>query len=252
MADESLIDRSLEASMDEVLKIVVLGRACRNEAAIKNRQPIATMFIKSEEAALDEFFTAIIAGELNVKEVRFTNDVRAFTSYAFKPQLKTVGPKYGKFLGAIRNHLSSVDGNEAMDELNANGALVFTVDGTEISLTADDLLIEMTQKPGYVSNADQGFTVVLDTNLTPELIEEGTVREIISKVQTMRKDNGFEVTDHIRLGVANNETLLALVQKNAAEIADEVLADEIVYTVSGGAREWSINGEKLMISADKI
>ena len=251
-ADESLIDRSLEASMDEVLKIVVLGRACRNEAAIKNRQPIGTMFVKSEEEPLDEFFTAIIAGELNVKRVLFTADVRDFTSYSFKPQLKTVGPKYGKFLGVIRNYLASVDGNEAMDTLKKDGALVFTADGTEISLTEDDLLIEMTEKPGYVSGADQGFTVVLDTNLTPELVEEGTVREIISKVQTMRKDNGFEVTDHIRLGVANNDALIALIQKNAAQIADEVLADEIAYSTSEGAREWSINGQKLTISADKI
>ena len=251
-ADESLINSQLESDMDEVLKIVVLGRACRNEASIKNRQPIGRMFVKSEETPLGKYFTDIIASELNVKEVVFTDDVRDFTSYAFKPQLKTVGPKYGKFLGAIRNYLSSVDGNEAMDELNGRGALTFAVDGTEISLTRDDLLIEMTQKTGYVSSADQGFTVVLDTNLTPALLEEGAVREIISKVQTMRKENGFEVTDHIRLGVANNDTLTELVRRNADFIADEVLADEIVYTASESAREWSINGEKLTISADKI
>ena len=208
--------------------------------------------IASGAAPETGLFTAIIAGELNVKRVLFTADVRDFTSYTFKPQLKTVGPKYGKFLGAIKNHLASLDGNAAMDELKANGALVFTVDGNDISLTEDDLLIEMTEKTGYVSGADQGFTVVLDTNLTPELVEEGTVREIISKVQTMRKDNGFEVTDHIRLGVANNDALIALIQKNAAQIADEVLADEIVYSTSEGAREWSINGQKLTISADKI
>ena len=250
--DESLIDKSLEESMNEVLKIVVLGRACRNAANIKNRQPIATMFVKSEGEPLSPYFTDIIASELNVKAVRFTDDVRDFTSYTFKPQLKTVGPKYGKYLGAIKAYLAEVDGNEAMDELSEKGALSFKADGADIALTRDDLLIDMTQKAGYVSQADQGFTVVLDTNLTDDLIEEGAVREIISKIQTMRKDNGFEVTDHITLGVAGNDRLAELVKKNAAFISEEVLADRILYEASATAREWSINGEKLTLSADRI
>ena len=248
-----MMDPALEEAMDELLKIVVLGRACRNEASIKNRQPIATMFVKGECDPLPDNLTAIIADELNVKQVLFTNDVRDFTSYAFKPQLRTVGPKYGKQLGEIKAFLSELDGNEAMDSLNANGAIGFTAkDGTEVSLTRDDLLIEMTQKTGYVSQNDGGFTVVLDTNLTDELIEEGTVREIVSKVQTMRKENGFEVTDHIKLGIKADGKLADVLARNASAIAADVLADEVVFSVSDAAREWSIGGEKVLLSADKI
>ena len=184
--------------MDEVLKIVVMGRAARNTAAIKNRQPIGRMFVKAENE-LSEFYQEIIEEELNVKKVEFTDDVRAFTSYSFKPQLKTVGPKYGKQLGNIKNALANLDGNAAMDTLNETGKLTFNFDGTEVELTKDDLLIDTAQMEGFVSEGDNTVTVVLDTNLTPELIEEGLVREIISKIQTMRKEAGFEVMNHIAL-----------------------------------------------------
>ena len=176
--------------MDEVLKIVVMGRACRNTANIKNRQPIGQMFVKANQA-LPEFFADIVKDELNVKKVVFTDDVRSFTSYSFKPQLKTVGPKYGKLLGGIRQALPALDGNAAMDELNANGALKLDINGNEVVLTKEDLLIETAQMEGYVSEQNNDLTVVLDTNLTPQLVEEGFVRELISKIQTMRKEAGF-------------------------------------------------------------
>ena len=194
----------------------------------------------------------IIEDELNVKNVTFTDDVRDFTSYTFKPQLKTVGPKYGKQLGGIKEHLSSLDGNAAMDELKAKGALVFDVAGTEVSLSEEDLLIEMSQKEGYVSEADNYMTVVLDTNLTPELIEEGFVYEVISKIQTMRKDADFEVMDHIRVAINGNEKIADIVRRNEAAIAQKVLADEIlVDTPLEISREWNVNGENVTIGVAK-
>ena len=251
VADESLIDKDLEASMEEVLDIVVMGRAARNAANIKNRQPIGTMFVKAAEA-LGEMYQEIIADELNVKNVTFTDDVRDFTSYTFKPQLKTVGPKYGKFLGGIKQYLASVDGNEAMDTLNANGALTFEVNGETIALTKEDLLIDMAQKEGYVSQADNNLTVVLDTNLTEELIEEGMVREIISKIQTMRKEADFEVVDKIVVYVSGNEKISAIVKANAEEIKGDVLALEIKYDEATAiSKEWNINGENVTIGVEK-
>ncbi|MGI5948569.1 MAG: isoleucine--tRNA ligase [Lachnospiraceae bacterium] len=249
---EEWIDEKLEADMDEVLKIVVLGRAARNTANIKNRQPIARMFVKADHE-LSEFYQEIIEDELNVKTVEFTDDVRAFTSYTFKPQLKTVGPKYGKQLGAIRQALSSVDGNEAMDTLNEKGALTFEFDGTEVVLTADDLLIDMAQKEGFVTEKDNYVTVVLDTNLTPELIEEGFVREIVSKIQTMRKEAGFEVMDHIRVFQDENDKIAELLKTHGDEIKGEVMADSISLGQMGGyAKEWNINGEKVMLGVEKL
>ncbi len=246
------IDEKLEADMDEVLKIVVLGRAARNTANIKNRQPIARMFVKADHE-LSEFYQEIIEDELNVKTVEFTDDVRAFTSYTFKPQLKTVGPKYGKQLGAIRQALSLVDGNEAMDTLNEKGALTFEFDGTEVVLTADDLLIDMAQKEGFVTEKDNYVTVVLDTNLTPELIEEGFVREIVSKIQTMRKEAGFEVMDHIRVFQDENDKIAELLKTHGDEIKGEVMADSISLGQMGGyAKEWNINGEKVMLGVEKL
>ena len=246
------IDEKLEADMDEVLKIVVLGRAARNTANIKNRQPIARMFVKADHE-LSEFYQEIIEDELNVKTVEFTDDVRAFTSYTFKPQLKTVGPKYGKQLGAIRQALSLVDGNEAMDTLNEKGALTFEFDGTEVVLTADDLLIDMAQKEGFVTEKDNYVTVVLDTNLTPELIEEGFVREIVSKIQTMRKEAGFEVMDHIRVFQDENDKIAELLKTHGDEIKSEVMADSISLGQMGGyAKEWNINGEKVMLGVEKL
>ena len=249
---EEWIDEKLEADMDEVLKIVVLGRAARNTANIKNRQPIARMFVKADHE-LSEFYQEIIEDELNVKTVEFTDDVRAFTSYTFKPQLKTVGPKYGKQLGAIRQALSSLDGNEAMDTLNEKGALTFEFDGTEVVLTEEDLLIDMAQKEGFVTEKDNYVTVVLDTNLTPELIEEGVVREIVSKIQTMRKEAGFEVMDHIRVFQDENDKIADLLKVHGDEIKGEVMADSISLGQMGGyAKEWNINGEKVMLGVEKL
>ena len=251
-ADESHIDKELEAYMDEVLKIVVFGRAARNTANIKNRQPIGKMFVKAERA-LPEFYQEIIEDELNVKTVEFTDDVRAFTSYSFKPQLKTVGPKYGKQLGNIRKALSEIDGNAAMDTLNEKGALTFDFDGAEVVLTKEDLLIDAAQVEGYVSEGDNTVMVVLDTNLTPELLEEGFVREIISKIQTRRKEAGFEVMNHIRVFVNGNEKIAEIFAEHGEEIRSEVLADEILPGQTGGyAKEWNINGEKVMLGVEKI
>ncbi len=250
--EQAYIDPKLEEDMEDVLDAVVLGRACRNDAAIKNRQPIRKMYIKAD-FRLDSFYTAIIADELNVKEVVFADDVRAFTSYSFKPQLRTVGPRYGKQLGGIQKTLAALDGNAAMDELNANGKLAFAVDGVEVELAKDDLLIDIAQKEGYVSQEDNRMTVVLDTNLTQELIEEGFVYEIISKIQTMRKDAGFEVTDHIRVSVNGNGKLAALAERNSDAISGKVLADELTdgkeFAVS---REWDVNGEKVAIAVEKV
>ncbi len=248
--DESKIDLALEKSMEEVLDIVVLGRAARNASAIKNRQPIGKMYIKAE-GTLDSFYTEIIADELNVKEVLFTDDVRECTTYNFKPQLKTVGPKYGKVLGGIREYLSNVDGNTAMDELEANGNIKFEVNGESVVLEKDDLLIESAQVEGFASESDFGITVVLDTRLSDELIEEGFVREIISKIQTMRKDSGFEVMDNINIYISGNEKISAIVDKNADEIKEDVLALDIKQGDCANSKEWNINGEKVKIGVEK-
>ena len=250
-ADMAHVDKELEANMDEVLKIVVMGRACRNTANIKNRQPIANMFVKAPKE-LPEYFADIIRDELNSKKVTFTQDVKDFTSYSFKPQLKTVGPKYGKLLGGIKQALSALDGNQAMDELKDKGSLTLDINGSEVVLYETDLLIDTAQIEGYVSEQDNDITVVLDTNLTPELIEEGFVRELISKVQTMRKEAGFEVMDRIRLYAADNEKILTVLKDHMDEIKDEVLADEIVLgSVAGYEKEWSINGESVRMGVEK-
>ena len=250
-AQESFIDKELEAYMDEVLKIVVFGRAARNTANIKNRQPIGKMFVKAERS-LPEFYQEIIEDELNVKSVEFTDDVRAFTSYTFKPQLRTVGPKYGKQLGNIKKALAEIDGNAAMDTLKEKGALTFDFDGEEVVLTEEDLLIDAAQVEGYISEGDNTVMAVLDTNLTPELLEEGFVRELISKIQTMRKEAGFEVMNHIRVFAEGNEKISAVFAAHGEEIKGEVLADEIVTGQTGGySKEWSINGEKVVLGVEK-
>ena len=252
VANEAWIDKELENSMEDVLDAVVIGRACRNATNIKNRQPIGKMFIKADWK-LNDFFTAIIADELNVKEVEYKDDVRDFTSYSFKPQLKTLGPKYGKILNDIRKTLSELDGNKAMDELNTNGVLKLNVAGQDIELTKEDLLIEMTQMEGFVANSDKGITVVMDTNLTPELINEGFVREIISKIQTMRKDADFEVMDKIAVTVSGNDKIAKLMEDNSEQIQKVCLADSILQgEAKGFVKEWDINGEKVSFGVEKI
>ena len=251
VANEAYIDKELEANMDEVLRIVVVGRACRNAANIKNRQPIGKMYVKAE-AELSDFYKEIIEDELNVKEVEFTDDVRAYSSYSFKPQLKTVGPKYGRLLGKIKQALSEVDGNTAMDELNEKGQLTFNFDGETVELTKDDLLIEIAQTEGFESGNDGDITVVLDTNLTPELVEEGFMREIISKIQTMRKEAGFEVMDKITVYSDGNDKIAELISKNEDTVKNDVLATEIITgKIEGYSKEWNINGENVTFGVKK-
>mgnify|MGYP003491040938 FL=1 len=228
-----------------------MGRACRNAASIKNRQPIGTMYVKAP-FELPEFFTDIIADELNVKKVVFTEDVSGYTTYTFKPQLRTVGPKYGKYLKQIQATLAELDGNKAMAELKANGCLKLDSVSDEVVLLEEDLLITMTQAEGFVTEGDNYVTVVMDTKLTPELIEEGFVRELISKIQTMRKEAGFEVMDHIAVSYTADEKVTGIFEKYGDEIRSEVLADKITAgTLTGYEKEWSINGEKVTLAVEK-
>ena len=250
--NEAWIDKDLEANMEELLEIVVLGRACRNTANIKNRQPIGTMYVKAEKA-MDKFYTDIIADELNVKEVKFADDVESFISYSFKPQLRTVGPKYGKLLNGIRTALSEIDGTAAMKELRDNGVLVLDIDGNRVELAEEDLLIETAQSEGYVTETDGETSVVLDTNLTPELIQEGFVREIISKVQTMRKEAGFEVMDKIIVYAKDNDKIMDIMKANQDEIKREVLAENIILgEAEGYIKEWNINKEAVTLGVSKV
>ncbi len=250
--DEAHIDKQLEADMEVVLEAVVIGRACRNTANIKNRQPIGKMYIKAGKE-LSDFYVNIIRDELNVKEAELTDDVSKLTTYSFKPQLKTLGRRFGKKINDVRQILAELDGQAAMAELNEKGTLTIQVDGQDEALEKDDLLIEAAQMEGYVSDTDRGITVVLDTNLTPELLEEGFVREIISKVQTMRKDAGFEVMDHIRVGMQDNDKVQQVISSNEAQIKSEVLADEVAYNgAKGFTKEWSINGEKVTLGVEKL
>ncbi len=260
--DEKLIDTRLEKDMEDVLDIVVLGRACRNASNIKQRQPINTMYVKAEithtsaEGAvvegMSDFYKEIIADELNVKNVSFTSDVRNFTTYTFKPQLKTLGRRFGSKLNALKEVLLNLDGNVAMDEINEKGTLTINLDGVDEVLEKDDLLIDAVQMEGYVTDSDYGITVVLDTNLTQELIEEGFVREVISKIQTMRKDAGFEVMDHINVFVVGNKKIEEIVKSNEAEISSVVLADAFVYDRTAGfVKEWNLNGEDVTLAVEK-
>ena len=250
--DEAHIDSQLEADMEVVLEAVVIGRACRNTANIKNRQPIGKMYIKAGKE-LSDFYVDIIRDELNVKEAELTDDVSKLTTYSFKPQLKTLGRRFGKKINDVRQILAELDGQAAMAELNEKGTLTIQVDGQDEALEKDDLLIEAAQMEGYVSDSDHGITVVLDTNLTPELLEEGFVREIISKVQTMRKEAGFEVMDHIRVSRQDNDKVQKVIQDNEAQIKSEVLADEVSYDgAKGFVKEWSINGEKVTLGVEKL
>ena len=252
-ADKALINQDLEAKMGEALTIVVMGRAARNDANIKNRQPIGRMFVKAEEA-LPKYYADIVTEELNVKAIEFTDDVRAFTSYTFKPQLRTVGPKFGKLLGGIRKFLEAVDGSKAMDELNEAGVLRFEVNHETVELSKEDLLIDTAQTEGFVTQQNQALTVVLDTNLTPELVEEGFVRELVSKIQTMRKEAGFEVQDHIDVSESGNDRIRQILEKHEGQLKKEVLAESVLYGEAPAGsyeKEWTVNGERVTLAVKK-
>lgn len=251
-ADESYIDKELEASMDEVLDIVVLGRAARNAANIKNRQPVAKMYVKAENT-LDKFYVQIVEEELNVKSVEFTDEVESFVTYIFKPQLKTVGPRYGKLLGDIKQALAELDSHKALKELEADGVLKLDIKGEAVELSKEDVLIETAQGESFISESNSRVSVVLDIRLTPELINEGFIRELISKVQTMRKEADFEVTDHIVLSQSGNEKIAAIIKANVEMIKSEVLADEIrTGETEGFTKEWNLNGEHVILSVSKV
>ena len=251
VVDEKLIDKKLEENMEVVLEAVVLGRACRNEANIKNRQPIAKIFVKAEDE-LSQFYLDIIRDELNVKEIEATDDVSALTNYTFKPQLKTLGRRFGKNINAVKEILAGLNGQQAMKELNETGTLTITVDGNEEKLTQEDLLIEAAQMEGYVSASDHGVTVVLDTNMTGELLEEGFVRELVSKIQTMRKEAGFEVMDHIAIGFVADEKVTGIFAKYGDAVKKEVLGEKITAgSTSGYTKAWNINGEEVTLSVEK-
>ena len=247
-----MIDKELEKHMDDVLQIVVLGRACRNESNIKNRQPIGTMRVGATEV-LPEAYNEIIAEELNVKNVIFTEDASEFISYTFKPQMRTLGPKYGQLLNPIRTALTELDGTKAMAELNATGVLKLDINGQEIELTKDDVLISTAQKEGFVAQSEGGFTVVLDTHLSEELIEEGFVRELISKIQTMRKEADFEVQDHILVAYTGNAKIAEIMSRNNSEIASEALANEVAEGTleDGYTKEWKVNGETVTLAVKR-
>ena len=252
VADAAYIDKALEERMNEALNIVVLGRAARNGANIKNRQPLGKMFVRADEVLGGEY-AEIIKDELNVKELEFVDGEADFVSYSFKPQLRTVGPKYGKLLNGIRTALSEIDGTAAMKELRDNGVLVLDIDGNKVELAEEDLLIETAQSEGYVTETDGETSVVLDTNLTPELIQEGFVREIISKVQTMRKEAGFEVMDKIIVYAKDNDKIMDIMKANQDEIKREVLAENIILgEAEGYTKEWNINKEAVTLGVSKV
>jgi isoleucyl-tRNA synthetase len=241
----------IEAEMDAIRKIVMLGRACRNEANIKNRQPLSNLFVQAQ-TEVNQDYKDIILEELNLKEVTFTNDAGAFITYQFKPQMRTMGPKYGKLMRPIFDEIAKMDGAKVMEQLNSGEPLRLVVEGTDVEINKEDVLVDTLQKDGFVSDSDAGFTVVLDTNLTDALIEEGYVREFISKVQTMRKDSGLEVLDHITVTASASEKIADIVKKNESEIQTQLLANSIVFTntVSGG-KDWNINGEAVVIAIAK-
>ena len=244
------VDADLEENMDFVLKVVVEGRAARNASAMKNRQPLAMMYVKAAQSLPAEYCD-IIKDELNVKAVSFTDDVEAFTTYTFKPQLRTLGKKYGKLVPAIGAYLKEVEGNSFMAQLKADGKVSFTVDGSEVVLEMDDVLVDTAEKDGFVSSGDNNLTVVLDTNLTPELVEEGFVREIVSKVQTMRKEADFNVTDRIRVYYDGNARIAEILAAN--DIKGDVLAVEVVAGKGGElSKEWNINGEKVTLGVARV
>ncbi|MGN1115617.1 MAG: DUF5915 domain-containing protein, partial [Candidatus Ornithomonoglobus sp.] len=251
-ADEKLIDKELEDSMAEVLDIVVLGRACRNTSGLKSRQPLNAIYVKAD-TELKEFYKDIIKTELNVKNVEFVDDVSQFASYSFKPQLRTLGRRFGKSINEVREILANIDGAKAMAEINEKGTLAIEVAGNSEELSPEDLLIETVKSDDYVTDQDGAITVVLETKLNDELIEEGFVRELVSKLQNMRKDSGFEVMDHIRIYLSGNAKISGIFTRNGEYIRSQVLADELVFdTDCANSKEWNINGEKVNLGVEKV
>ena len=252
VANTDWIDPELEKNMDAVLQVVVLGRAGRNESNIKNRQPIGQMYVQAAQE-LPEDFISIIADELNIKKVSFVDDASGFTTYQFKPQMRTLGPKYGKLLSSIRIALAQLDGTKAMDQLKETGILKLELEGQTLELTEDDVLIDTAQKEGLMAQTDRGYTVVLDTSLSPELIEEGFVREVISKLQTMRREADFEVQDYIEVYYANNEKLGKIIEKNREQIMKEVLATSIKEhsQEAGSKKDWKVNGQDITLVVNR-
>ena len=250
--DSSAIDKSLEDNMDKVLEIVVLGRAARNGSSLKNRQPLGTMYVKLD-GTLDSYYTDIIRDELNIKKVTFTDKVDDFVSYRFKPQLKTVGPKFGKQLNEIRTALSEIDGNKAKKQLDSDGSITLELPSGKVVLQTEDLLVDAEQRDGFYTVSDRGITVAIDTTLTKELIEEGFVRELISKIQTMRKEAGFNVTDHISVKINGSEKVVGIALMKKEDIAGDTLADSLTSdTPDGYVKDWDINGEKVAIGVKKV
>ncbi len=251
-ADSALIDAKLEDEMQTVLRIVTLGRAARNNSAIKNRQPLAKILVEAP-TELEGMYADIVKEELNIKEIEFINDTSSFTVYSFKPQLKILGAKYGKQIGEIRTALAEIDGAKAMAELKNLGVMTLKLSDAEIKLTEEELLIDVSQKEGFAVANERDITVVLDTTLTDELIEEGFVREIVSKIQSMRKDSGFEVLDHIRIYAVGNDKIKDIITANKDEIATDTLCDEFEFTnANAAATEWDINGEKVTLGVEKL
>jgi isoleucyl-tRNA synthetase len=250
-ADESMIDAELEQDMEQVLIIKALGLAARNASNRKIRQPLAKMYIKSE-IKLPETYLDIIRDEVNVKCIEYSDNVSDFIGYKFKPQLKTLGPKFGRHLNEIRTALAELDGNAAYAELEANGVMKLTISTGEIELMREDVLIETEQRGGYFTQTDSGVTIALDTNLTPELVEEGYVREFISKVQKMRKDSGFEVMDRIIIHIGGNDKLAEIVAKNEADISKKLLSDKLLNDGAEGGKEYDMGGEMLTIAVEKV
>ena len=250
-ADEKFIDAELERNMDLVLKIVVLGRAARNVANIKNRQPVADMFVKAEQT-LPEFFVEIVADELNVKRVEFRDDMGEFIKYNFKPNFRVLGKKVGKQMGEVKAALATLDGHASKLELDKTGELKLALAGGDVTLTAEDIEITITQSEGFNCQSDSDVSIALSTTLTPELIEEGFVREIISKVQVMRRESDFEVTDRIKIFATGNVKLENIITGNAQDIMSVTLANEIIFTANDTAKEWDINGEKIFLGVERV
>ncbi|MCR5684235.1 MAG: DUF5915 domain-containing protein, partial [Lachnospiraceae bacterium] len=252
VCDDSMIDAQLEKDMETVLDIVVIGRACRNEANVKQRQPLSRMFVKCDNQ-VSEFYQEIIEDELNIKALEFKDDVSSFAKYTFKPVFRNLGKRFGGSINTVKQLLAELDGAKAMDEVNSTGYVTIVLDGSEEKIAKEDLEIAAEKQEGFVTGSDHGITVVIDTNLTPELIEEGYVREVISKVQNMRKDADFEVMDHIKLYVNGNQKIADIALKNADTIKRIVLAEDIICgSLSGVTKDWNLNGEDVTLGVEKL